>query len=196
MLYHRFPNAGKGQITSVVMKEFLTVTGDGKATLEELITQHIRAAGRLDYLRNKYKSCLDKVLPPGEPMQLEPIGNHNRGTRFLNANHLINAQLVNVFDHLGKSIPDYYYGRFDLRVPSLDDLYLGKNIKIMELNGVNSEPAHIYDPGMGIGQAYRALFQHAKTIWQIANYNHTHLGVPYAPFWPMVRDLKAHFFPS
>jgi hypothetical protein len=153
---------------------------------------HIRAVGRLDYLRRKYKSCLNEVLLTGEKMRLEPIGNHNRGTQFLNGNHLINAQLLAVFDRLGKSIPEYYYGRFDLKVPTLDDLYQGKNIKIMELNGVNSEHAHIYDPGMRIGQAKRTLFQHDRNIQQIAVYYHKQMEVCYAPFWPMVWDLKAH----
>ena len=101
-----------------------------------------------------------------------------------------------VFDHIGKSIPDYYYGRFDLKVPSLDDLYQGKNIRIMELNGVNSEPAHIYDPDMRIGPAYRALFRQARIIQQIAVYNHRQRGVAYAPFWQMFRDLRAHLFSS
>lgn len=194
VFYHRFPDAAQGKITSVVIKEFLTVTGDGKNTLEALMAQHIRAVGRLEYLHNKYKTQLLKVLPAGEKMNLEPIGNHNRGTKFLNGNHLINDRLLAVFDHIGSSIPEYFYGRFDLKVSSLDDLYQGKNIKIMELNGVNSEPAHIYDPQMGIGKAYRALFQHAKIIQQIAVYNHKHRGVTYAPFWPMVRDLKKHLF--
>ena len=194
VFYHRFPDAAQGKITSIVMKEFLTVTGDGKSTLEALMMQHIRAVGRLHYLREKFKTCLDEVLPPGEQMRLEPIGNHNRGTQFLNGNHLINAQLVAVFDRIGKSIPDYYYGRFDLKVPSLDDLYQGKNIRIMELNGVNSEPAHIYDPAMRIGPAYRALFHHAKIIQQIAVYNHQYRGVAYAPFRKMLSDLKAHLF--
>lgn len=196
VFYHRFPDAEQGHITSVVMKEFLTVTGDGKSTLEALILRHIRAVGRLEYLRDKFKTCLDEVLPPGAKMNLEPIGNHNRGTKFLNGNHLINEVLLAVFDRIGKSIPDYYYGRFDLKVPSLGDLYQGKNIKIMELNGVNSEPAHIYDPDMRIGQAYRTLFRHAKIIRQIAVYNHRHRGVAYAPFWPMLRDLSAHLFSS
>lgn len=194
VFYHRFPNARQGKITSVVMKEFLTVTGDGKSTLDTLMTRHIRAVGRLDYLRQKYKACLHEIPPAGEKMRLEPIGNHNRGTQFLNGNHLINVPLLAVFDRLGKSIPEYYYGRFDLKVPGLDDLYQGKNIKIMELNGVNSEPAHIYDPDMRMGQAYRTLFQHARIIQQIAVYNHKQQGVSYAPFWPMIRDLKTHLF--
>jgi len=192
VFYHRFPNQEAGQITSVVKKEFLTVTGDGKSTLDELINSNIRAAGRLDYLRKKFQTELERVLPKGKTMHLEPIGNHNRGTKFLNANHLINPQLTAVFDRLAKSIPDYYYGRFDLKVPSLDALYAGKNIKIMELNGVNSEPAHIYDPNMHIWQAYKSVFRHAKIIRQIAVYNHKHRGVAYAPFWPMVKALKAH----
>ena len=32
-----------------------------------------------------------------------------------------------------------------MKVNSIEDLYEGRNIKIMELNGVSSDPGHIYD---------------------------------------------------
>ncbi|MDA9250956.1 hypothetical protein N9P53_04400 [Flavobacteriaceae bacterium] len=43
-----------------------------------------------------------------------------------------------------------------------------KGIKIIEVNGVNSEPIHIYDPKYNIFKAYKDLFLYMKIIQQIA----------------------------
>jgi len=42
----------------------------------------------------------EEILPAGTVKLLEPIGNHNRGTKFLDGNHLINSELLNFFDAL------------------------------------------------------------------------------------------------
>ena len=192
ILYHRIPGKEKGKITSVVEKGFLSVTGDGKTTLRELIEKEIRAVGRLDYLLDKFKKKADSIVPKGEKLALEPIGNHCRGTTFYNANQLINDNLTDIFDKIAKQIDGYFYGRFDLKVPSLPDLYAGQNIKILELNGVSSEVAHIYDPDYKLMNAYRDIAAHMKYIYTIAKKNHD-LGIPYDSLFEFLEDLKAHF---
>jgi hypothetical protein len=192
ILYYRFPKNRKGQITSVVQKDFLTVTGDGKRNLQELISTQLRANGRLEYLHNKFKNQLGDILEEGEKLYLEPIGNHCRGTTFYDAQHLINNRLRQVFDTISLEIDGYYYGRFDIKVPSLDDLYAGKNIKILELNGVSSEVAHIYDPKYKLIQAYKDVAANMKIIAKIAKVNHE-LGVRYDPLWKFLKDLRSHF---
>ncbi|MEQ9006519.1 MAG: hypothetical protein RLP12_01450, partial [Ekhidna sp.] len=66
---------------------------------------------------------------------IEPIGNHCRGTKFLNDNHEINTELNQAFNQLAGQIPDLHFGRFDLKCKSYDDLKELKNFKILELNG-------------------------------------------------------------
>ena len=78
---------------------------------------------------------MDTIIAQGEVKHLVVIGNHARGTTFLNANHLITPQLIDVFDAISKQVEGYNFGRYDIRVPSLEDLYAGRNIKILELNG-------------------------------------------------------------
>ena len=191
VLYHRLPGASQGKVTSLVQKGFLTVTGDGKSNLNELISKEIRAKNRLDYLQNKFGYELEKVLPLEEKMRLESIGNHCRGTTFHNANHLINESLTDVFNQISLEIEGFFYGRFDLKVPSLDDLYHGRNIKILELNGVSSEVAHVYDPDYKLIQAYKDIGLHMNFIYQIARKNHA-LGVKYDSLWTFLTDLRKH----
>ena len=172
ILYYRYPDKDRGNISSVVEKTFLSITGDGHSTLGALIGSKTRAIPRYKYLKEKYGCEWDKVVPSGEYILLEPIGNHSRGTVFKCANHLINDKLVDIFDKIARQIDDYYYGRFDIKVSGLKDLYEGRNIKILELNGVSSEPAHIYDPDYSLIRAYRDIMRHMDIIYDIGKLNY------------------------
>ncbi len=178
VMYYRLPNEKKGHVSSVVQKKFLSVTGDGTSTVKQLVLDHPRAHLYLKHLSEKYPEKLQEIPSQGEEILLEPIGNHSRGTTFLDANHLINAQLEEVFDKISRQIGGFYFGRYDLKVKNLSDLYTGENIKIMELNGANSEPAHIYDPQMPILKAYKYLFKHWKRLYHISIQNHE-MGIRY-----------------
>ena len=191
ILYYRFPNEKKGRITSIVQKGFLSITGDGKRTMRELIANNIRANTRLDYLNKKFRNELEDVLIDGEKRNLEPIGNHCRGTTFYNGHHLIDEKLEEVFDKIAYKIQGYNYGRFDIKVPTLDDLYNGKNIIIIELNGVSSEVAHIYDPKYKLIQAYKDIAANMKIIYLIAKKNHA-LGNEYDHLGGFLKNLITH----
>lgn len=189
VLYYRMPDGSESGISSVVIKSFLSVIGNGKDTLYQLISTSDRAQLRLDYLLNKFKNRLDEVLPIGELLLLEPIGNHCRGTTFLSGQSLINPKMITVFDTIAKDINGFYIGRFDLKVHELNDLYTGNQIKILELNGVTSEPAHIYDPNCTLMEAYRALFNHYRLLFKIGRQNNQ-LGIAYASFGLVWKEIK------
>lgn len=179
VLCHKGPEE-KLKITSIVLKEFLAITGDGRSSLEELISKKKRALNRFDYFLEKFDSRRAEVLEEGEILVLEEIGNHCRGTKFMDGSHLINSDLEEVFDGIMESIPDFHYGRFDLKVKSMEDLYSGKNICIFELNGINSEAAHIYDPKHTLGYAYRTVFKEFRTVYRLSK-SLKRRGVTYPP---------------
>ena len=170
VMYYKFPFQKSGMISSVMKREFLTVTGDGRTTLLELFLQNERCHYHLARLRKKFHDELDLVLEEGKEKVLEEIGNHNRGTTFLNTNHLICLELVKVFDEVSSTLNEWYFGRFDVRTLSYDEMLKG-NFKVVEVNGVNSEPAHIYDPDMKILKAYHDLFKHWNIIFRISREN-------------------------
>lgn len=171
VFYSRLPSEKQGKISSVTSKDFLNVTGDGFKTLQQLIEQHDRALFQYEKLEVTFAKEWDKILPKGENKILEPIGNHCKGTRFINANYLITKELESIFENISRQIDGFQYGRFDLRVPSLADLYAGKNIKILELNGTNSEPTHIYDSSVGLWRALRNLAWHWHRMATICREN-------------------------
>lgn len=170
VFYTRFPTQAHGQVTSVTMKEMLFVTGDGKSTLRELILGKDRAKLQWSNLKAMYHSRLDDVISRDEKIELVSIGNHCLGTKFINANHLINKRLSESIDSISKNIPGFYIGRFDLRCETVEQLYEG-NVKIMELNGCGAEPAHVYHPGYSFFKAARTFCQHWGNIFQIAREN-------------------------
>ena len=177
VFYTRFPNEKDGQVTSLVLKEMLSVTGNGTSTLEELILDKPRAKLQWETLRAAHTEKINVIIPRGEVVDLNQIGNHCLGTKFLSGEHLLNEKLSQTFDLISKQIEGFYFGRFDLRCASIEDLYLGK-IKIMELNGCGAEPAHIYHPGFSLWKALRVLSGHWKNMFVISVQNHRR-GVPY-----------------
>jgi hypothetical protein len=175
--YVRFPSEKNGFVNSITAKEFLFVEGDGSKTIRELILEKNRARLQWETLKEVYKDRLEEVLKSAERLELVSIGNHCLGTTFLNGNYLITEKLSSSFDRISKQINGFYFGRYDLRCASLQDLENG-NVKIVELNGCGAEPAHIYHPGSSLWTAVGVLITHWKNMYRISAENHER-GVPY-----------------
>jgi hypothetical protein len=180
IFYTRFPRHEKGVVTSIVMKEMLSVVGDGKSTLRDLILSKDRAKLQWQKLQQTHRHRLNDVLKEGESVELVSIGNHCLGTKFLDGSYLINERLSETFDSISKQVEGFYFGRFDLRCARVEDLYSG-NVKIMELNGCGAEPAHIYQPGYPITRALVVLLVHWKNIFMISREN-ARRGIRYMSF--------------
>jgi len=130
---------------------------------------------------------LAEIPATGEVRLLEPIGNHCRGTAFLDACHLISPQLTRIFDQISLQTIGLYYGRFDLRCKSIDSLSLGQDFAILEYNGVAAEPAHIYHPGRSIWNAYRDILTHLNIVYCIAKVQKSK-GVPTESFISLIHQ--------
>lgn len=170
VFYMRDPNSKKGHVTSIVRKKMLSVKGDGISTVRDLMQKDYRARLYIEKFEIEDASILDHIPQKGERVTLENIGNHCRGTTFLNGNKLINQKLNETFDKISETIEGFYFGRYDLKCSSLEDLYSGK-VKIMELNGAGSEPGHIYHPGASLKEAYLSIFYHQRRLLEISLIN-------------------------
>jgi hypothetical protein len=178
--YTRFPSQENGFVNSITMKEFLFIEGDGESTIQELIIAKDRARLQWDVLKTVCENRLTEILPAGKRIELVSIGNHCLGTTFLNGNKLITPKLSRSFDQISKQIKGFYFGRYDLRCASLQDLEEG-NVMIVELNGCGAEPAHIYHPGASLWRGVGDLIVHWKNLYRVSKENHKR-GVPYLSF--------------
>lgn len=193
VFYYCYPDKSKSDITSITGKKFLSVIGNGMNTVQELMQQNDRARFQISRMWNYIgEDGMNEILNKGNIKILEPIGNHSRGTYFTNENKLINKQLVNVFDKIIENIHGFNYGRLDIRVKSLEQLYIGESIKIMEINGVSSEPGHIYDQeSMNLFSAWRDLLSHYTILNKIASINYKN-GIHYPSLKKIIKQLKTH----
>ncbi len=171
IFYFRNPGSLQGRVTSVTLKKLLTVTGDGISTIEELVCQNNRSFLQYPKLTKNKNINLTQVLPKGEQKLLVPYGNHVLGAMFLNYHHIIDEKLEKVIDDISKQIEGFYFGRYDLRCTSIEDLKNGKNIAILELNGAGAEPAHIYDPSFSFFKAQYVIARHYKMMYNAAREN-------------------------
>ena len=194
LFYYRFPGTEKGKISSITRKGLMQVTGNGEHSVRELLLKNPRARLYISDFEEKYPEKLSMVPQQGQLVEVEPIGNHCRGTTFLNDTGKVTAQLQATFDRIASQIPGFHFGRFDIRCQSYEDLEKGQNFKILELNGAGAEPGHIYHPGRSLWKGYSDILHHLNVLCNIAIQNHR-LGVPYTSLKEglrFIRKIKAY----
>lgn len=168
IFYHIIPGEKTGKITSVTLKKYLTVVGDGNSTLSILILNDERAKRYAKYLNEINKDRLELIPKKNEEVVLNIIGNHSKGTQFINGNYLINKELERFLDQLNAKIEGWFYGRIDVKYNNFEELLKGENLKIIEVNGIISEPTHIYDASNGsYFKALKSIKNHWKLVYII-----------------------------
>lgn len=195
VFYYRFPNEQKGTITGFIRKEFLQVVGDGQSTLWELMQDYPRVRFRLEEMKNKHKDNLNSIIPKDEIYCLSYALNLSRGGRLVSLEAEKDEQLLAVFDNLSHYAKHFYYGRYDIKCTSIEDLKQGKNFSILEYNGCGAEPHHVYGNGNTLFQAYAILLHHWKILYKISAINRRN-GVPVWSFkkgYTFLKAAKKHF---
>ncbi|MDB5253580.1 MAG: hypothetical protein JWP27_2749 [Flaviaesturariibacter sp.] len=195
VFYYRFPGEASGTITGFLKKEFLEVVGDGRSTLLELMENYPRVQFRLEEMKSKHADRLGTVLPAGEICILSQALNLSRGGRLVSLAHEKDAALLAVFDGLSHATKTFYYGRYDIKCRSIDDLKKGRHFSILEYNGCGAEPHHIYGNGNNLLQAYAIVLHHWRVLAKISRENHKrgHHRWTYRRGLAFLREAKRHF---
>lgn len=171
IFYCRRPGQAQGRIVSVTLKYFPHVEGDGRRTLRELILADPRA-GRLSHLYlRRHTARLDDVPAAGEAIRLAFAGSHSRGAIFRNGTHLVTPQMEARFDAIAKALPEFHFGRFDVRFEEFAQLQAGRGFTIVEVNGAGAESTHIWDRSTGLIEAWRALMRQYRWLFEIGQAN-------------------------
>ncbi|SHF00474.1 ATP-grasp domain-containing protein [Chryseobacterium takakiae] len=171
VFYIRFPNEKKGFISGIVEKKGITVTGNGQQTLGELIQYNLRYHSF--YLKIFQDDChqINCIPDANEQIVVSSIGNHARGATFYDVSDKISEKLTDVFNEICSSVDGFYYGRFDVKFNSWEELESGENFRIIELNGAASEPTFIYDPRHSYFFAIKEIIRHWNFMYKIAKFN-------------------------
>ncbi len=178
VFYYCYPEEKEGRILSITDKRLIGVTGDGERTLEALVLDDDRAVCMAPFFIDQLGVRAAEIPRDGEKVRLTEVGTHCRGALFLDGNGLATEELRKTMEDLSRGYEGFYFGRYDIRVPSEADLQSGANLKVLELNGVTSESTNIYDPKNGLIHAYGQLFRQWRIAFEIGAQNAARGVVP------------------
>lgn len=171
IFYCRLPGEAQGRIVSITLKYFPYVHGDGRCTLRELILADPRA-GRLPHLYlHRHAARLEEVPAPGEAIRLAFAGSHSRGAIFRDGTHLATPAMQARFEAIARSLPEFHFGRFDVRFEDFGALQRGEGFTIVELNGAGAESTHIWDRRTSLWKAWRDLMRQYEWLFRIGRAN-------------------------
>ena len=171
IFYVRDPHTGRGRIIGMGLRYFARVTGDGWRTLAQLVQADPRAQRAVR--GSSHLSHLNRAWVPanGHMVRLATVGSLRVGSIYRNGRSCITPQLVAAIDAIARDMPDFHFGRFDVRFDSLADLRCGRGLHIMEINGAGSEAIEAWDPRIGILQGLRLVFAKQRLLFAIGHNN-------------------------
>lgn len=167
VFYVRKPSEEKGQLFSITDKDFPFVTGDGHTKIGDLILQDPRARIIAGTYFERFGTEVDDILPAGQTAALATCGNHCQGAIFKNGEALKSDFLLAAVEKIVAPIPDFYFGRLDIRYLNQNDLKDGRNFKIVEINAAGSEATHIWDQNTTLLEAYKTLYMQWEYLFMI-----------------------------
>ncbi|MBC7609970.1 MAG: hypothetical protein H7228_10430 [Polaromonas sp.] len=169
IFYVREPQAAQGRIIGLTLRYFPRVTGDGRQTLAALISADPRAQ-RL--VRSQQHDCTydaERIPQAAEVVRLATIGSTRVGGLYRDGGAYITEQLTQAVDAIAQDMPDFHFGRFDVRFDSLQGLSLGLGLRIMEINGAGSEAIQAWDPETSVIDGFRMIFEKQRILFAIGH---------------------------
>jgi hypothetical protein len=107
----------------------------------------------------------------GELIRLTFIGSLRVGGLYRDAGHLITPALSKRFDEISRSMPEFYYGRFDIKFESTDLLKEGRGFSIIEINGAGAEAIQAWDPDVPVRKLYKEFFKAQSLLFKVGAMN-------------------------
>jgi membrane protein DedA with SNARE-associated domain len=178
VFYYRIPGEARGRLFAITDKRFPAVTGDGTRSLETLILADDRAVGMASFFLRRHADRLDAVPGDGEVVPLVELGTHCRGSAFFDGRDVATPALHDAIERISGGYDGFWFGRYDIRAPSLEAVAAGQDLKVIELNGATAEATSIYDPRNSLFDAYRVLFEQWRVLFEIAARNREAGAVP------------------
>lgn len=188
IFYVKDPLSGQGDVVSLTYKHSPTVIGDGIHTLQQLIARDPRAGSLTHLYEARNRADWNRVLETGERKRLVFSASHCRGAVFEDARADITPQLTARIHQIMSDLPDFYYGRLDVKFADIDALRAGHSLEIVEINGASAESIHIWDKDARLLEAIRTLMWQYRTLFTIGAYHRKQGLTP-----PGLRQLIRHW---
>ncbi len=167
IFYARDPVTGQGSIIGLTLRTFPLVVGDGMRTVAQLVAADPRAGRIKASSRHECSFTASAVPAPGEAVRLATIGSTRVGGLYRDGAQHITPALVARIDAIARDMPEFHFGRFDVRFDSTHALEAGRGIRIMEVNGAGSEAIDAWDPGTSLVKGLRMIFRKQRLVFAI-----------------------------
>jgi hypothetical protein len=177
--YYRYPTEKKWHILGITKKIYPTLIGDGESTVWELINKHDRYHRYYSLFRDKYHIDMWEIIQKNISKEIATIGNHCKGSMFLDRSVHSSKELIQHIDQLFKYDAWVYLFRLDVKWQSRKDIVAGHFKVIESNNGIFAEPTYMYDPEYKIINAYKQITKIWYHGYKIAIYNHDIKKIPY-----------------
>lgn len=201
VFYVRMPGAPRGRILSLTLKYFPEIIGDGASTLQQLIRADRRAGRVAELYLPRFADRLDEIPASGQVIRLVFAGNHCRGAIFRDGARYATDALARRFDRIADAIPNFHFGRFDIRFADFDAVRRGEGFTIVEFNGAGAESTHIWDSRMTLRRAWGALALQYRLLFEIGAANRARGHRPESLIslwrrWRQERRATRHYPPT
>jgi hypothetical protein len=102
-------------------------------------------------------------------VRLVLVGNHCKGSIFHDGSDAITVALSRRIDAFLRALPDFHFGRIDVKFDSLAALRSGEGFTVIEINGVGSEATHVWDARARLLDAWADQLRHYRTAFAIGH---------------------------
>lgn len=198
IFFVRHPDQEEGKIISLALKYTPYVVGDGVKTLKQLIETDPRASQLQHLYLERHKANLNQVVEADQPFKLIFAASHSRGAIFRDANDLITPELNSAINKIMADLPEFYYGRMDIKFSDIEHLQRGEDLQIVEINSASSESLHIWDRKTPFLEAINSLLFQYRTLFKLGAANRKR-GYRPPKFkllldrWKLERSLTNHY---
>nr|WP_170857081.1 hypothetical protein [Algoriphagus locisalis] len=168
VFFFKHPVSGELKIPSLTRKISLQIVGDGVSSLSELIQNHPRASRYQHLIR---VADPDSIPFLGQLVKLSEMGNHCKGAVFLDYSEYISPEMISAFEKVFETVKGINYGRLDVKVDDLIDLSDPDKLIILEVNGANAEPIHMYSPEKNYRAGLRTISSYFRTMARMSKLN-------------------------
>jgi membrane protein DedA with SNARE-associated domain len=199
VFYSRLPGEEQGKVISLTLRYYPHVIGDGISTVRQLINNDDRSRFKNRFYHGKEplheglsEQKLEAVPEEGEICRLAFIGSIRVGGLYRDASQSITDLLNSRFDAIGKSMPEFYFGRFDIKFRSLETLMKGEDFRIFEINGAGAEAIHVWDASTPIRKMYSELFRFQSLMFEISDRNRKRgfMPMPLREFYKLTKSYN------
>lgn len=171
VFYYRMPNSKTGTVSGLLKKTTPFVTGDGKHNIEELIDMHEGVRFKKGALKHRNEKQLKEIPAHGEVCLIADASNRAQGGAMSSIREEIDDKLLAVMDNISLYKNTLFYGRYDIKCKSIEDLKAGRNFFILEFNGSGSGVQQIFGNGYNLFKALAIILKHWQMLYRISHYN-------------------------